>query len=61
MKTYSRPQIHIVDLQTKGMFADRPLALSMLNGDADKNGEVLSTGRRGVWGNIWIEDPLDEE
>ena len=50
-----------MDLQTKGMFADRPLALSMLNGDADKNGEVLSTGRRGVWGNIWIEDPLDEE
>jgi hypothetical protein len=50
MKTYSKPELYIEDLQTIDM-----LALSIKGGEAD-GGEVLNNGRRGSWGNLWAEE-----
>lgn len=49
MKTYIKPELYIENLQTIDM-----LALSLKSGEAT-DGEVLSNGRRGVWGNLWDE------
>ena len=50
MKTYIKPELHIENVQTIDM-----LALSLKNGEATEN-EVLSKGRRGVWGDFWSEE-----
>ena len=55
MKTYIKPELFIKDIQVMQM-----LALSTFEDEADANGEVLTKGRRGVWGNLWEEAEEEE-
>lgn len=51
MKTYSKPELYIEDLQTIDM-----LALSIKDGQADENKDVLGNSRRGTWGDLWADE-----
>jgi hypothetical protein len=57
-KTYIKPEIEVMLLETEAqMMTTSPgTEPGFGDGDADGDGEVLSIGRRGIWGNLWGEE-----
>ena len=47
---YIKPEMELTLID-----AELPMALSMVDGEADPDGEVYGRGRRGSWGNLWDE------
>jgi hypothetical protein len=45
---YIKPEMELTLID-----AELPMALSMVDGEADPDGEVYGRGRRGSWGNLW--------
>lgn len=51
--TYLKPETEVIDIQAGQMLASSVVGNSLYDDDADAEKEVLSTGRRGSWGNLW--------
>lgn len=57
-KVYVRPLIEIIEMEVE----DELLTLSVVDDiPADPDEEVLANKRRGEWGDLWVETPLEEE
>lgn len=57
-KVYVRPLIEIIEMEVE----DELLTLSVVDDiPADPDEEVLTNKRRGEWGDLWVETPLEEE
>lgn len=52
-KEYIKPEIEEIALNTTQMIAS---SMGIGEGYADEDGEVLATGRRGKWGNLWYKE-----
>lgn len=53
-KEYIKPEMEEIALNTVQMIAGSSMGLG--DGYADEEGEVLATGRRGKWGNLWYKE-----
>lgn len=53
-KEYIKPEMEEVALNTVQMIAGSSMGLG--DGYADEEEEVLATGRRGKWGNLWYKE-----
>lgn len=53
-KEYIKPEVEEIALNTVQMIATSSMGLG--EGYADEDAEVLATGRRGKWGNLWYKE-----
>jgi len=53
-KEYIKPEMEEIALNTVQMIAGSSMGFG--DGYADEDGEVLATGRRGKWGNLWYKE-----
>ena len=52
-KEYIKPEMEEIALNTVQMIAG---SMGFGDGYADEEEEVLATGRRGKWGNLWYKE-----
>ena len=56
-KTYIKPEIEVMFLEAEAqMMTTSPGTEPGFGSGEATDGEVLSTGRRGAWGNLWGEE-----
>ncbi len=53
-KTYIAPSMEIVEVESIMMIASSTPKIDVIVG-GEGGSEILSTGRRGTWGNLWDE------
>ncbi len=55
-KEYIKPQIEVLALEAEAqMMTTSPNTRPGFGGGEASDGEVLSNGRRGTWGNLWAD------
>lgn len=55
-KAYIRPEIEVMALEAEAqMMTTSPGTQPGFGGGFAGDGEVLSNGRRGTWGNLWAD------
>ena len=56
-KEYIKPAMEVmtIEVEAQMMTASPNVQPGFGGGEADGEGEVLSNGRRGEWGNLWAE------
>ena len=56
-KEYIKPAMEVMSIEVEAqmMTASQYTPPSFGGGEADGEGEALSNGRRGEWGNLWAE------
>lgn len=53
-QTYITPELEIMNIETLEMMATS--SIKVINDATDVGGtDMLGTGRRGAWGNLWSE------
>ncbi|MBR3858670.1 MAG: hypothetical protein IKJ18_01440 [Bacteroidaceae bacterium] len=52
-KTYIKPEITIIDVDTVEMIAASPIPSIGIDKEGEGGTEILSNDRRGSWGNLW--------
>ena len=60
-KAYIRPEIEVMSLEAEAqMMTTSPGTQPGFGDGFAGDGEVLSNGRRGTWGNLWAEQSSNE-
>ncbi len=49
---YMAPEVSVMDIEMEEMIASSP-GVDLSETEAD-NSDMLSRGRRGTWGNLWV-------
>ncbi|MBR6600722.1 MAG: hypothetical protein IKK87_02570 [Bacteroidaceae bacterium] len=49
---YMAPEVSVMDIEMEEMIASSP-GVGLSETEAD-NSDMLSRGRRGTWGNLWV-------
>lgn len=52
-RTYQKPALNNIDIVCNQMIAG---SISTNEGEYDPNKPILGNGRRGVWGDLWVDD-----